>query len=191
MKTRLEQMSAVLSKEALQKANPHMTKLSKYVEVKNNRYYLNLSERECQNKGISLSEYDRMVFELRQTNQYLAKEERNSRYCLNKSNDLELSSAIRGQLVSTDQFQVSQKIFIPKGYKKIKFTGLRPKVTLGTVGKVGVSVMGGEASRNDFFVSSFIVREGELPLKADNCPGEVFLQISAFAGGSVWWELQR
>lgn len=192
MNTRLEQMSAVLSKQVKGSRLPDVNdEIVKYVGLRNNRYVLNISEDHCKKIGISPFEYQRVVVDLGKINKLIAEAEKDPKHGIEliKPQELLLATKTKGFLESGSYSAVKEKIFIPAGYKKVRFSGARPKVAWVTSLVCGVSVGGGAFQNESLVGSIFLVRSYDMPLKMDNCNGEIYFQAGDPNGGSIWWEL--
>ena len=191
MSTRQKQMSSILSNE-LRIKTPEDIKdgLFKYVEVKNNRYCLNISEKECLKMGISPLEYRKVVVDLGKINRLVAESERfkGQKIDLRSSQKILFSSKTSGYISTSDLQAVKEKIFIPAGYTKIRYHSCRPRASMITVISCGISVMG-NLDYDSVFASVFTTRSTVVALKSNNCEGELFFQVGDANGGSGSWEL--
>jgi len=143
--------------------------------------------------GISPLEYQRAIVNLEKVNKLIQEE---SKWGMNtlelvKPDEIFLSHKLKGRLEAQDMQRVTKKIFIPDGYKKVKFTGCRPRTEPITVLSCGVGYLGGNRKYESLAGSIFVNRSTEMKLNANNCGGEVSFQAADSNGGSANWELMR
>lgn len=192
METRQKQISNVLRQKMKVDSSEEINDgLFKHVDIKNNRYSLRFSEKECLRMGISPLEYRRVIVDLGKINRLIAESEKHGgqRINLDSSRKMLFSNKISGFFKVSDMQAVKEKIFIPAGYKKVRFHSCVPKSLPYTIITCGVSVQSGAFTLDSLHATKFWVRSTEIALKSSNCNGELYLQIGDQYGGFGSWEL--
>lgn len=192
MSTRHKQMSRILSKEMRLKAPKEISDgFFKYIDVRNNRYCLSISEKECLKMGISPLEYRKVIVDLGKTNRLVAESEKfeGQRIELGDSQDIFFLNGVSGHFSVSDMLAVKRKIFIPSGYKKVRFYSCVPKSTPYTIITCGVSVLGGAFTLDSLHSTKYWIRSTEIALKSSNCNGELYFHVGDSNGGFGSWEL--
>lgn len=194
MSTRQKQLSSILSREMqIKRPEEIREELFKCINVKNNRYHLNVSEKECLKMGISPLEYRKLVVDLAKTNKLIAESEKQGRQIieLGSSQKLSFSNGTSGYISVNNMDAVKRKIFIPAGYNKVRFHSCVPKSSIYTIITCGVSVLGGGFTFDSLHSTKFWVRSTEIALKSNNCNGELFFEVGDSTGGFGSWELLK
>lgn len=184
MNTRLKQMNTLLSKEIKIKTQEHLNEeLFKYVELKNNRYVLNLSKEKCQQMGISPLEYQRVVVDLEKTNRFIAEVEKGSGLILQK---IDYNKKLSGTLRANGQETVVAKFSVPNGVKFISFecysfVAKLPVFTCRTVsqGEPRMKIVNGNPLKPTKI---------DVPIVASNTAVQIYFQTSDSNGGYANWE---
>lgn len=99
------------------------------------------------------------------------------------------SNKTRGLFKVSDKLAVKKKIFIPAGYKKVRFHSCVPITAGYAVITCGVSVMGDVFTLDSVNSSKYLIRSIEIRLKSNNCEGVLYFQIGDQYGGFGAWEL--
>lgn len=192
MNSRQEKVSRILSKEVgMRKSEKIEDIFSKYVKVKNNRYCLSISEDDCLKMSIFPFDYRNVVVDLGKTNRLVAESEKfkGQRIELGKSQNIFFSNGISGHISVSDMNAVKREIFIPAGYKKIRFFSCVPKSMPYTIITCGISVLGGAFTLDSLHSTKFWVRSTEIALKSNNCNAELYFHVGDQYGGFGSWEL--
>lgn len=192
METRQKQISNVLSQKMKVDSSEEINDgLFKHVDIKNNRCSLRVSEKECLRMGISPLEYRRVIVDLGKINRLIAESEKHGeqRINLDSSQKMLFSNKTSGFFKVSDMQAVKEKIFIPAGYKKVRFHSCVPITAGYAVITCGVSVMGGDFTLDSLNSSKYLIRSTEIRLKSNNCEGVLYFQIGDQHGGFGSWEL--
>ena len=113
MNTRLKQMSTVLSKHLKNERQMKVNKeIMKYVDLRNNRYFLNISKEECRQIGISPLEYKMIVLNLEKTNRFIAKVEKDKKQEIKRNTLLSKNIKTRGTIRTNGQEVESEAIWV-------------------------------------------------------------------------------
>lgn len=185
-------MSSILSKEMRLKTPEEISDgFFKYVDARNNRYCLSISEKECLKMGISPLEYRKVIVDLGKTNRLVAESEKfeGQRIELGDSQDIFFLNGTSGHIAVSDMDAVKRKIFIPSEYNKVRFHSCVPQSSPYTIITCGVSVLGGGFALDSLHATKFWVRSTEIALKSNNCNGELYFQVGDSTGGFGSWEL--
>ncbi len=176
MTTRLKQMSTLLNRELLKKNPSYIEKLSKYIDLRNNRYILNISKDECEKMGISSLDYQQIVVDLEKTNRFISEVEKSS------GQGLELSGKTRGVLVTTGQEQRVDTGWPPEGSTHVRFNCLSAGYTLfscRTESHGGAVYYGTGNGLSDIV---------DVPIKSEGGSVKVFFSTLNSNGASAEWE---
>ncbi|MBF0575627.1 hypothetical protein [Dysgonomonas sp. GY617] len=133
------------------------------------------------------------IVDLGKINRLVAESEKHGgqRINLDSSQKMLFSNKTSGFFKVSDMQAVKEKIFIPAGYKKVRFHSCVPKSLPYTIITCGVSVQSGAFTLDSLHATKFWVRSTEIALKSSNCNGELYLQIGDQYGGFGSWELMK
>lgn len=184
-------MNALLGKELKKKSRLQAEKLSEFVELRNNRYCLNLSEEECRKIGISRSEYRKIVSDLEETNRFVHEVENKSGQAL-ASGGLQsslLADRMEGTIYTSGQEVGTERIQIPAGYRTVRFT-CRARAALVQFFMCKIEITGGVYIKNDWepFWKNTVI---DIPLKQSNCGAVLGFQTMDSNGGFARWKLLK